>query len=309
MEPAGTRIAYERNKGLNSDIWIANADGTGAYQLTNDPDRCAAGMVQHRQEDRVRERPRRHARGIFDLFVVDTNAKNLANLTNTPAISEEYPSWSADGTAIAFSRDGDIYKMAPNGANLRQLTSTAVMEIEPDWHPTGGQIVYRTGINGTDNIWKMNADGTDQARSSTTGARSRSGPCGRRRATRSRSSAGAFKDAEVYTMNSDGTGVTRITNNTLMDASPAWQPIPLPASYVRPKTAAQSQFALVPAFRPCNVPNRIHGPPLANPSCAPPKQYSRYLTMGTSDANGRAANLDAFVKVTADRGDRRQPDR
>ena len=49
---------------------------------------------------------------------------------------------------------------------------------------------------------------------------------------------GAFNNAEVYTMNPDGTGATRITNNTLIDASPSWQPIPAPpAGYARPKGA------------------------------------------------------------------------
>jgi WD40 repeat protein len=296
--PAGTRIAYERNKGMNSDIWVANADGTAAYQLTNDPDTDARPAWSNTGKKIVFASDRAGTPGVFDLFVVDTNAKNLINLTNTPAISEEYPSWSADGSAIAFSRDGDIYKMAPNGSNLRQLTSAAVMEIEPDWHPTGGQIVYRTGINGTDNIWRMNADGTGQVALVNNGSTVEERPVWSPQGDKIAFIRGAFKDADVYTMNSDGTGVTRVTNNTLMDASPAWQPIPLPASYVRPKTAAQSQFALVPAFRPCNVPNRVHGPPLENQSCSPPKQYSRYLTVGTSDVNGAPTNLNAFVKVT-----------
>ncbi len=59
-------------------------------------------------------------------------------------------------------------------------------------------------------------------------------------------------------------------------------------SYVRPKVAAQTRFALVPAYRECTSPNRRHGPPLADPSCSPPALASGELTLGTPDANGAA---------------------
>jgi hypothetical protein len=295
--PRGTKIAYERNNGMNSDIWIANGDGTSANQLTNDAAIDARPAWSNTSKKIVFASDRAGTPGVFDLFVVDTNAKNLTNLTNTPAISEDYPSWSADGSAIAFSRDGDIYKMSPTGTNLRQLTSAPIMEFEPDWHPTGGQIVYRTGINGNDEIWKMNATGTGHVQLVANGSTVEERPVWSPQGDKIAFIRGMFKDADVYTMNSDGTGVTRITNNTLMDASPAWQPIPLPASYVRPKTASQNRFGLVPAFRPCKVPNRMHGPALAQPSCNPPKPYSRYLTVGTPDVNGATANFASSVKV------------
>ena len=93
---------------------------------------------------------------------MDSNGANQVNITNTPTIDEGYPSWSPDGTAIAFSRDGDIYKASPSGANPTRLTTSAITEFEPDWSPTSSQIVFRQGINGNDELWKMNANGTGQ---------------------------------------------------------------------------------------------------------------------------------------------------
>ena len=46
--------------------------------------------------------------------------------------------------------------------------------------------------------------------------------------------------------------------------------------------------SLVPAYEECTAPNRTHGPPLGFPSCAPPRQTSQRVTVGTADANGAA---------------------
>jgi hypothetical protein len=67
------------------------------------------------------------------------------------------------------------------------------------------------------------------------------------------------------------------------------------ATHVRPRGATPLRVALVPAFKQCTSPNRTHGAPLAFPSCAPPVQSSNYLTVGTPDANGAAANSQGFV--------------
>jgi hypothetical protein len=69
------------------------------------------------------------------------------------------------------------------------------------------------------------------------------------------------------------------------------------AAHVRPKGATPIRVPFVPAFDQCTSANRTHGPPLAFPSCNPPVQTSPYLTVGTPDANGAAANAIAFARV------------
>jgi hypothetical protein len=62
------------------------------------------------------------------------------------------------------------------------------------------------------------------------------------------------------------------------------------ATHPRPKGASPMRVSFVPAYRACTTPNRTHGAPLAFPSCNPPVQASNFLTVGTPDANGGAAN-------------------
>ena len=67
-------------------------------------------------------------------------------------------------------------------------------------------------------------------------------------------------------------------------------PMVAQASHVRPKSSnGKLSTSLVPSFNPCAAPDRTHGPPLAFPSCSTPDQASSYLTLGTPDVNGSAA--------------------
>jgi hypothetical protein len=77
-------------------------------------------------------------------------------------------------------------------------------------------------------------------------------------------------------------------------SSPIWVE---PPGYPRPRGASPLRVSLVPAYRPCDAPNREHGPPLAFGSCAPPAVESPVLTVGTPDANGRAAASVASARL------------
>jgi hypothetical protein len=66
------------------------------------------------------------------------------------------------------------------------------------------------------------------------------------------------------------------------------------ATHPRPKSASPIRVSLVPSYEQCTAPNRTHGPPLAFPSCSPPVQTSDYVTVGTPDANGAAANSAGY---------------
>lgn len=75
------------------------------------------------------------------------------------------------------------------------------------------------------------------------------------------------------------------------------------AGHVRPKAAADLQFPLVPAYNACTAPDRLHGPPLAFPSCSPPTQTSPYVTVGTPDVNGAVANMEGVIDLQVEVGD------
>ena len=110
-------------------------------------------------------------------------------------------------------------------------------------------------------------------------------------------------------MNPDGTGRTRITNNTFDGRQPSWQPIPVARDATCGPRVRARPLPWSRAYRPCKYPNRMHGPPLSSASCSPPKLYSRYLTVGTPDANGKTADFTGFVRIDVDRREPGDPGR
>jgi hypothetical protein len=76
-----------------------------------------------------------------------------------------------------------------------------------------------------------------------------------------------------------------------------------PPGYARPKSATPFRVSLTPAYTPCTSPNRQHGAPLSFGSCNPPHLVSSQLTVGTPDANGKAAGSTGFVRYDVLQGD------
>ena len=63
----------------------------------------------------------------------------------------------------------------------------------------------------------------------------------------------------------------------------------------------------MPAYHECFDPNRRHGPPLADDSCAPPLPRSGHLTVGTADSNGRPTQSLGRVRMGVLAGDPSTP--
>ena len=78
-----------------------------------------------------------------------------------------YPSWSPDGSWLAFCAPPHIYKMRFDGvnfdtANIVQLTATGA-NFHTSWTPEGDTIYYDSNVDTNGQgyyVWKMAADGT-----------------------------------------------------------------------------------------------------------------------------------------------------
>lgn len=92
------------------------------------------------------------------------------NLTKHPA-NDRYASYSPDGRSILFESDRsgnwDIYQMAPDGSNVRQLTRDTFADRQPSWpalqagkpalqagkHLAGDGILYESARNGKNELY------------------------------------------------------------------------------------------------------------------------------------------------------------
>jgi len=89
-----------------------------------------------------------------DVYVVPAAGGTEVNLTDQPASDpsgwDASPSWSPDGSQIAFisDRDGnpDIWVMDADGGNRANLTASIEHETDPEWSPDGSRIAYSASL-------------------------------------------------------------------------------------------------------------------------------------------------------------------
>ncbi len=66
---------------------------------------------------------------------------------------------SPDGSQIAFTYRGDVYKVPVSGGTAVRLTTQPSYEAEPVWSPDGRSIAFSSDRNGSMDIYVMPADG------------------------------------------------------------------------------------------------------------------------------------------------------
>jgi imidazolonepropionase-like amidohydrolase/Tol biopolymer transport system component len=68
---------------------------------------------------------------------------------------------SPDGQRLVFDLLGDLYTLPIAGGEATALTHSIAFEMQARWSPDGKRIAFISDAGGGDNVWVMNADGTD----------------------------------------------------------------------------------------------------------------------------------------------------
>jgi Tol biopolymer transport system component len=211
------RIVFQANAGRSSQLFTIEPDGTGLRQIT-------------------------HAR-----------AKNGG---------PESPTWSPDGRTIAFDAPAgkgvNIFTVTPGALPVELPLSVGAFNGDPAYSPDGTLISFDQDVGPSaptvHGIFVANADGSGAHRL-TTGiptkaafdTESQWSPDGTRLAfTRVRNS----KQAAVFVVNVDGTGLSRLTPWNLDAASPDWSPDGRQLLFNSYFDAHRGKFSNIYAIRP-----------------------------------------------------------
>lgn len=145
--PDGTKIVFDYSPdGVSSDIYVANADGTGLRQLTDNPaidlgpvwspDGTQIVFLSWRDTNYNIEGFESWRDTNVNIYVMDADGSHQVRLTGHPE-GDQRPVWSPDGSQIAFQsyRDGNanLYVMNSDGTNLSQLTNYPDYDGLPLW--------------------------------------------------------------------------------------------------------------------------------------------------------------------------------
>jgi TolB protein len=237
----GHKITFERvaQGQFTQDIWVMNADGTGATNITNtptvremdpafSPDGSKIAFI--REPD---EQPQQ-------LWVMNANGSSGAAVSGAVGTdSPQDPEFSPDGSKIAFDASVppkiEIFTVGANGQGLANITSAVPgANLGPSWSPDGNRIAFSNQASqaAETNILVIGAEGgaTTDLTSAVTGAsvvEPTFSPDGTLIAYARDD--GSDGNDDIFTMRSaDGLGQTNITSDTASeDDHPSWGPVPV----------------------------------------------------------------------------------
>jgi len=198
LSPDDSKCVYTRQDITDDSYsrWVINTDGSNNTELTN------AGCGEYGLDF--------SPDGEWVLFVSTTNHickirtdnTGLTELTTTYAYN---PDWSPDGSKIVYVDFDGLYVIDPDGSNKTKISSAGE---HPLWSPDSNWIVY-----GSNQIWVIDKTGTEKKQLMPSHISSYD------YAWDPTSTRIVFSESQnIYTINRDGTGYDKITNNILPSA-------------------------------------------------------------------------------------------
>jgi TolB protein len=301
--PSGDRIAFHRlhtNGDAHSDVYTMNADGTTPTDLTPNTGIRDAWPTWSPDGNQIAFVSTRHAPvagcgGQFedrhDVYVMGQDGSGPTRLTANRD-QESKLSWSPRGDEIAlryqrftYGAGCDIVSQQSGGYTVSPSTGGTIRAtLIDDWSPDGSTYVSsRQELTPMTDIWVGETNVThtpevgevDPAWS----------PDGRQIVFSTVPFPG-----DLWIMDADGSNRRPLTATPdVAEYEPDWQPTQ--RAYARPAAAGPLLVSLVPTFTQCAEPNRTHGPPLAHPSCNPPRPTSSNLVVSAGETRLKSAGF------------------
>ena len=161
--PDGTRLVYSSSQNDNTDVYLAQADGSGAKRLTDSRgiDISASFSPDGKRIAFVSDRA-----GTPQIYTMAVDGSDVRRLTFQGNYNQE-PAWSPKGDLIAFSgrdehRVFDLYTVALDGGKVTRLTQNQGTNEKPAWAPNGRYLLFSSTRTGKRQIWMTQPDGSGQ---------------------------------------------------------------------------------------------------------------------------------------------------
>jgi Tol biopolymer transport system component len=181
------KMAFVRGVDSNSEIYVMDGDGSGQTSLTNNLafDTLPAFSPDGRHVAFTSRRDSIGTQTNDEIYVVDAadsdgngNGDKLTRLTSSQTVNEFQPAFSPDGKKMAFTSNGDgnneIYVMNADGSGTpTRLTNNVAIDSRSVFSPDGGKLAFSRRDPASPDL--------------------------------------SMRTDDIYVMNADGTGQTRLT--------------------------------------------------------------------------------------------------
>jgi TolB protein len=202
LSPDGSRVLFESDRSGNWDIYTMKPDGTDLVRLTTDP-ASDVGPIWSPDGKRIVFASERDDPD-SDIYVMNADGSGVRRLTRQPG-DDSHPHWSPDGARLVFNsarttpdlkaewtkQYHEIFTMAADGSDVRQITRFRTVSTYPQFSPDGKKIAFRRRLDEPAFEWDLSA---------------------------------SPRNSEVFVMNADGSNPLNVSKSPAYDGWPAWSP-------------------------------------------------------------------------------------
>jgi hypothetical protein len=163
--PGGGQIAFTHldNTQTIGSIWVVNADGSSLHSLSPG---SADDFHPDWTPDGTRILFSSRVGGQTELFRMNADGTGRAQLSQGPG-SKYAGVWSPDGSRLAYTlyfppdyAHASIHLANADGSGDFAVTDSSSSPWRPAWSPDGTQIAFQSNRSGTDQLWRVNVDGS-----------------------------------------------------------------------------------------------------------------------------------------------------
>ena len=211
-----------------NDIYTVRPNGSDLRALTTTPDQNEFGPAWNATGTKIAFWRTAAPFGPGSIWMMDADGTHQSQLTT--GIDARDPDWNPAGTRIAFTlvdaTGFHLWSMrASDGGDRRPLTSGPALDFEPAWSPDGTRIAFTRGLEQGDPgdicVINLNTGAIDVLAPSAEYDHQVAWSPDSKRIVFERDFGNLFS---IYTVNADGSQVTRLTTGPFFDVGPTFSP-------------------------------------------------------------------------------------
>ena len=162
----GSKIYFVSNRSGSKEIWSMDPDGSNQTRFSKFN---SISIMPAVAPDGSKIAFTSYVRGNPAIFIFSVDPVRQLPFYNQVASMNATPDFTPDGKQLVYSSTASgwaqIYVANLDGSNLRRISSTRAIEVEPKVNPkTGSDLVFVSGRSGPQQIYRMNMDGANVER-------------------------------------------------------------------------------------------------------------------------------------------------